>query len=431
MERWSVRFWLTVSAVALLFPPISHAEGPPPDRITHYAVIVTGPAFNPSLNSKYWAVNRNAREMLNAYGYPKEAVYCLCEQGPTRGSGVDGCSTVVNVRKVFGHLAKVMKDGDQLFILLVGHGAPSGKDFVYVLNDGRITATELNTLVDRLPTQHITIAMSPCFSGGFIPKLSRPGRVICTSTNDAEENATPWAEAFTEALMPSKSAELSKQRISIKQAYDSALDATVKRYNGNTREHPLLDDNGDGVGHFGRGTLVGGDGKLAAQRFLGAEGRKLAFSAGAIEKLRELNAPLSLIDLSRLQRVFAAEGVYLGTLGGYEKDVGANSTRTDDHLAWARRQSAHVVADNLVNKYVIQFDRQARVGRGAAERFYADASARMAAYGVDLGNPGANLKDSGAHLNWAKGQALSKLRQELEVKVRTLLAGVSNPAVKE
>src|SRR5438270_7931511 len=34
----------------------------------------------------------------------------------------------------------------------------------------------------------------------------------------------------------------------------------------------------------------------------------------------------------RVQRVFAAEGVYLGKLGGYVNDMGANSTRAEDHL---------------------------------------------------------------------------------------------------
>ena len=72
-----------------------------------------------------------------------------------------------------------------------------------------------------------------------------------------------------------------------------------------------------------------------------------------------------------LQRLFALESVYLGNLGGYDKDRGANSTREDDHLSWARRQPAHIVADNLVKKYLLQLDRQVRQGRTEVEQFYA------------------------------------------------------------
>ena len=436
MSRPSSAAWTMAFVAALAMPPASHASGArpgdpgSPDHVSHYAVVVTGPAFDKRLDGLYWACNQRIREMLRQYGYPGEAVYCLADRGPTRGPGVGGRSTLVNLRKIFRHLAQIMKDRDQLFIFLIGHGGPSGKDFIYVLNDGRLTGAELNALLDGLPTRDITLALNPCFSGGFIPKLSGPGRVICTSTNDAEENAVGWAEAFTEALLPRKGGDKAVRRVSIKQAYNAALDATVAHYHGKPREHPLLDDNGDGVGHFGKAAVVGGDGKLAARRFLGDQGHKLVFQVAAVEKLRRLNTRLVLCDLARVQRVFAAESVYLGTLGGYENDVGANSTREDVHLAWARRQPAHVVAENLVTKYLLQFDRQARRGRESAEHFFAEASARIASYGIDLGDKGASLRDVQPHLDWAKRQTMAALREGLETKLRALLASASDPATK-
>ena len=38
------------------------------------------------------------------------------------------------------------------------------------------------------------------------------------------------------------------------------------------------------------------------------------------------------------ERVFAAESVYLGRLGGY-RNAGANSTRLEQHLEWARQNN--------------------------------------------------------------------------------------------
>ena len=57
-----------------------------------------------------------------------------------------------------------------------------------------------------------------------------------------------------------------------------------------------MDDNGDGVGHFGKEDVVEGDGKLAARRFLGDDGRKLQFPTSAIEKLSVARPGWSLND---------------------------------------------------------------------------------------------------------------------------------------
>jgi hypothetical protein len=414
---------MAVAVLIFLFSG-SPTSARPPERVTHYALVVTGPAFDRGLDAKYWAVNQQTQQVLTHYGYPAEAVYRFCDQGVTRGPGVAGRSTLANLRRVLKHLAKVLVEKDHLFLFLIGHGSPSRGDFVYVLGDGRLSATELKGLVDALPTRTLTIILHPCFSGGFIPKLSRPGRVICTSTSDSEVNRVPWAEAFVAALLPTNKGGRDKPP-SIKQAYNAALEVPVRHYGRNLQEHPLLDDNGDGVGHFGKTDVVGGDGALAARRFLGDEGRKLSFSPAALQRLARLNAGLSLTDLARLQEVFAAESAFLGGLGGYA-DPGARSTRKEDHLAWARKQSAHVVAENLVKKYLFQFDRQARLGKASADRFYADASARFASWGIDLGDRGANLREAQPHLQWARKQTVARLREEIEQKLRVLLAGASD-----
>ena len=432
MSRRFVGFWIGAAIVALT--AFSARAGDGPGRVQHYAVVVTGPAFSKGLDKYYWAANQQIRAMLAGYGYPSEAVYCLCDQGPTRGAGVLGRSTLANVHKIFQHLNTVIQDKDHLFVFFVGHGSPSDGDFIYILNNGALSSTELKSILDAIPTKNVTVALSPCFSGGFVPKLSAPGRVICTSTNDAETNATAWAEAFTAAITlhtpGEKHAGKPSRQVSIKDAYNAALDVTVKRYDGKTKEHPLLDDNGDGVGHFGKANPAGGDGQLAAKRFLGDKGRKLVTSTEAVEKLRRLNSGLILCDRARVQRVFAEEGVYLGKLGGYEDDAGANSTRLEDHLAWAKRQPPHVVADNLINKYLMQFDRQARQGKASAERFYAEASVRLVSYGINLGALSASGTHLAAYRDWAKEQTEAKLREHLEDRIRALLAAASDPDTK-
>jgi hypothetical protein len=129
-------------------------------------------------------------------------------------------------------------------------------------------------------------------------------------------------------------------------------------------------------------------------------------------------------------QVFTAESVYLARLGGFT-DPGANVTRSEAHLDWARGQPADVVVDNLVWKYTLQFDRQARASAAAAQRFYGEASARLASYGADLGDAGANLKESGPHVEWARHHSSDAQRQSIEQKVRALFAGVPNGLIVE
>lgn len=401
--------WLSVYAAVLQ----------PAGRVTHYGVVITSLGGWKERTQLFLQINEKCLKLFREYGYPDESIYRLCEDGVTALPGVNGRATNANVRKVFRHLANIMGKGDHLFVILVGHGTMRNGDWVFDTISG-ITATELNGLLNALPTQDITIAVHPCYSGGAIPKLSQPGRVIFTSTTEAEENAHSWG--IPELLFPKKG----QRGPSIKQVYNATVDRAMHDYPGGLKEHPLLDDNGDGVGHFGKAPVVDGDGALAARRFMGDEGRKLNFPASAIQKLKDLNAGLVLSDLTRLYNVFAEEGVYLGGLGGYANDPGANSTNRSAHLSWARRQTGGAITRNLVNKYCLQFDRQARQGKTSAENFFAEASVRLASYGIDMGDPGANGREKTGHLEFAKRQTIPKLRENIERKVRALMGAASD-----
>lgn len=288
------------------------AKNETPKRVTHYAFVSTGDSMRAPLKPIYWAVNQRIQEMLAAYGYPDEAVYCFCEQGVSKGPRVDGKATAANFKKTFEHLAKIMEKEDCLFIFIIGHGSPARGDFIHPLCDRMISATELKGMLDPLPSKNLTIAINACHGGGFIPKLSQPGRVILTPTTDKESNGAKWPEHLTVALFPPGSNPETKfpgaridfsgikidasgdGRISMKEAYNAALLSGVRLYGDKLREHPLLDDNGDGVGHFGKDDEVDGDGKLAADRYLGAGGKPLQFSAAALQRLKEVNARLIL-----------------------------------------------------------------------------------------------------------------------------------------
>lgn len=128
---------------------------------------------------------------------------------------------------------------------------------------------------------------------------------------------------------------------------------------------------------------------------------------------------------AKMQESFADESVFLGNLGGYKTDEGANSTRREDHLSFAQGTALSTVVDNLVWKYTTQFDRQIHEGKRGADRFYGEASVRLASHGADLGDSGSNSREPSTHEKWAHQQTPAKLRETIEDKVRALFLGMS------
>lgn len=256
----------------------------PSGRVDRFAVVCCGCSRGSRIHREgYWASNRRIYRMLrDVYGYPDEAIFRLYEEGKAKDPAVDGRSTLENVRKVFAHLARIMRKDDHLFIVLAGHGGPHRGDYAYDLIGGKLSGREFDRMLDALPGPMISIALSPSSSGAILPRIRGVGRVICTSTSAGEDNAAPWASYFTGALAGRRDADADGDgRVSLKEAYDSALEGTKGWYEKRGRalgQHPLLDD----------------DGERAARRFLGREGRKLAYADAAVRALRRLNARLSL-----------------------------------------------------------------------------------------------------------------------------------------
>jgi hypothetical protein len=303
---------LAVMVVASHTPSVQAGQEPPSgqsdvtpvtaaqERVDHFAVVCCGWSRGSERHKKwYWQSNERIGKMLKeVYGYPDESVYRLCEEGKGRGPAVDGRSSLVNFRAVFEHLAKIMEKDDHLFVYLVGHGEAGPRGFVFEMTDGQLTGIELSRLLDAVPTERIVVVANPCNSGALIPAISKPGRVICTSTTAREGNAAGWEGSMTNALAGKEDVDADGDgRISIKEAYNASIDGTVEWYRKKglpLQEHPLLDDNGDGVGHHGKDPLIEADGTLAANTFLGNNGKKLQYSRAALQRLANENQSLEL-----------------------------------------------------------------------------------------------------------------------------------------
>lgn len=176
-----------------------------------------------------------------------------------------------------------------LYIVLVDHGS-SGN---FIIDTETITPADLNGWLNTLEaslsiypaaSEKRLVINGSCYSGGFIPQLSKAGRVIITSAAYNEESYKGpmepdnirGGEFFLEALFSDL-----KHGYSIKSAFDKASERTriyTRRADGAANssglasdgsvQHPLLDDDGNGAGSNVLSDLTG-DGVSTKNSFLG------------------------------------------------------------------------------------------------------------------------------------------------------------------
>ncbi len=136
-----------------------------------------------------------------------------------------------------------------LWIVLIGHGTFDGRTAKFNLPGPDLEPAQLAKWLN--PIQR-PIAIVNCFScsAPFLPALSKPGRVVITSTmNGNEVNFSRFGGELVKAIS-SPDADLDKDgQVSLLEAFLKAATATEEFYAGDGRlatEHAVLDDNGDG-----------------------------------------------------------------------------------------------------------------------------------------------------------------------------------------
>lgn len=148
-------------------------------------------------------------------------------------------------------LQKSAGDPSPLWLVLLGHGTFDGREARFNLDGPDITASELG---EWLQPHTGPIAVALCFScsAPFVPKLAGKNRVILSATKSGYEMNYSRFGAYLAEAMADPSRDLDKdQQVSLLEGFLSASRRTLDFYEQEGRlatEHPLLDDNGDGLG---------------------------------------------------------------------------------------------------------------------------------------------------------------------------------------
>lgn len=238
----------------------------------HYAVICAGSYGDKQHYDWYWGATSGMYEVLkNRYSYKDENIYFLFSDNHEGDSRIDYVSTKQNISKTFALLSEKMLADDTLFCYFVGHGSQSPKGSDYATIDGSLLDSQLNAFRSGIVSPTQTYVFTQCNSGGFCKALSKDGTVVITSTQVDEPNMAGFAEAIHDALNDAKGADSDGNgKVSIGEAYNYTLDSISSWYKQQgipLPEHCQIEDNGDGVGSYGK-LPVSGHGEIALSRYL-------------------------------------------------------------------------------------------------------------------------------------------------------------------
>ena len=210
-----------------------------PARASTYFVTVAGLGGEPDYEQRFTAMAKDLDKVFKASSSDAH-VYTLMGSNATRARMTEVLTTV----------AHEAKPQDDFVLILIGHGSFDGAAYKFNLPGPDISAEELATLCDRIPSRRQLIVNTTSSSGGSIPALEKPGRAVVAATKSGtEKNATVFARYWVEALQDPTADTDKNQAISALEAFDYADRKTADFYTSQKRlatEHPVFEDTGKG-----------------------------------------------------------------------------------------------------------------------------------------------------------------------------------------
>lgn len=194
--------------------------------------------------------------------------------------------TLQRIGQTLDDIANRADAADELLIFMIGHGSYIAGESRFNIPGRDLTAEALNAMLAPLPVSRLIVVNSTAASAGFINALSAEERIIVTATKSVNErNATRFMESFFQGLEDGSADRNRDGRISLLEASRQAAHLTRDWFEDQgylVTEHPLIDDNGDGLGtrlipetegdptatEYVAGEGVALDGALAGRYFL-------------------------------------------------------------------------------------------------------------------------------------------------------------------
>jgi len=215
----------------------------------------------------------------------------------------------------------VSKSGGQFWLVMIGHGTFDGREAKFNLRGPDLTTKQLGDWLKPLDREFVLIQTASA-SAGFIQPLVGKNRIIVSATKSSDEVFyTRFGEYFAPAIAGKAEADLDQDKqVSVLEAFLYASKQVAEFYEKEERlatEHPLLEDNGDGVGTRSeifegvKATVAKADGARASQVALVLSEEEMKLSD---EQRLKRDALETELDALKVRRPEMGEASYYGEL---------------------------------------------------------------------------------------------------------------------
>ncbi len=183
-------------------------------------------------------------------------------------------ATRQHIRETLGKVASEIKPDDAFALLLIGHGTYDNSEYKFNIPGPDITAEELASLLDKIPSGRQLVVNMTSASGGSLPVFAKKNRVVITATKSGtEKNATVFARYWLDALQNAAADTDKNGTVSALEAFRYAQNKTAAYFQQEkllATEHAMLDDTGAKTGARDPGPSAAGNGVGAGQGLLAA-----------------------------------------------------------------------------------------------------------------------------------------------------------------
>lgn len=206
-------------------------------RASTYYVIVSGLGGEPDYEQRFTAAANELDRIFKAEG-PAAHVTTL--------TGAN--ATAARLSNALAAVARQAKPDDDFALILIGHGSFDGVEYKFNLVGPDMSADQIATLCNRIPSHRQLIVDTTSASGSAVAAFARPGRAIIAATKSGtEKNATVFARYWVEALQDPSADTDHSESISAMEAFTYAARKTAAFYDSQKRlatEHAVFNDTG-------------------------------------------------------------------------------------------------------------------------------------------------------------------------------------------
>lgn len=157
-------------------------------------------------------------------------------------------ATADAMRALFAGLGRDLAGGDELIVMLVGHGTYDGSRYKFNIPGPDITDEDLKTWLDGISGERQLVVLATSSSGGALEALESERRLVVAATKSgAERNATVFGQYWGKALSSPAADTDKNERISAAEAFSYAAAKVAEHYASRDQlatEHPRMEGGG-------------------------------------------------------------------------------------------------------------------------------------------------------------------------------------------